>query len=99
MYNAQALELRRASIAFLYAMIIVSAGHAMHGTVPAVLFLYDRVKSGNFGHQVNSDIYLQIVEIQMRRLLIRIFTVCLVNLFLYSKNQNMKTTRSLSEFT
>ena len=41
-----------------------------------------RVKSGNFGHQVNSDIHLQTVEIQMRRLLmsrpIRIFTVCLV---------------------
>ena len=47
-----------------------------------------RVKSGNFGHQVNSDIRLQTVEIQMRRLflsrLIRIFTVCLVNLFLIS---------------
>ena len=27
------------------------------------------VKSGNFGHQVNLDIYLQTVEIQMRRLL------------------------------
>ena len=44
-----------------------------------------RVKSGNFGHQVNSDIHKQTVEIQMRRLLlsrlIRIFTVCLVNLF------------------
>ena len=43
-----------------------------------------RVK-GKFGHQVNSDIRLQTVEIQMRRLLmsrlIRIFTVCLVNLF------------------
>ena len=43
-----------------------------------------RVKSGNFGHQVNSDMHLQTVEIQMRRLLmsrlIRIFTVCLVNL-------------------
>ena len=25
--------------------------------------------SGNFGHQVNSDIYLQTVEIQMRRFL------------------------------
>ena len=37
-----------------------------------------RVKSGNFGYQVNSDIHLQTVEIQMRRLLIsrlRIFTV------------------------
>ena len=44
----------------------------------------DRVKSGKFGHQVNSDTHLQTVEIQMRRLLmsrlIRIFTVCLVNL-------------------
>ena len=44
-----------------------------------------RVKSGNFRHQEISDIHLQTVEIQMRRLLmshlIRIFTVCLVNLF------------------
>ena len=44
-----------------------------------------RVKSGKFRHQVNSDTRLQTVEIQMRRLLmshlIRIFTVCLVNLF------------------
>ena len=44
-----------------------------------------RVKSGKFGHQVNLDTRLQTVEIQMRRLLmsrlIRIFTVCLVNLF------------------
>ena len=44
-----------------------------------------RVKSGNLGHQVNSDIHLQTVEIHMRHLLmsclIRIFTVCLVNLF------------------
>ena len=48
-----------------------------------------RVKSGNFGHQVNSDIPLQTVEIRMRRLimsrLIRIFTVCLV-LFFYSND-------------
>ena len=29
--------------------------------------LTNRVKSGNFGHQVNSDIHLQTVEIQMRR--------------------------------
>ena len=46
-----------------------------------------RVKSGKFGHQVKSDTRLQTVEIQMRRLLmsrlIRIFTVCLVNLFLF----------------
>ena len=43
-----------------------------------------RVKSGKFGHQVNSDTHLQTVEILMRRLLvsrlIRIFTVCLLNL-------------------
>ena len=37
-----------------------------------------RVKSGNFGHQVNSDIHLQTLEIQMSRL-IRIFIVCLDN--------------------
>ena len=47
-----------------------------------------RVKSGNFGHQVNSDTNLQTVEIQMRRLLmshlIRMFTVCLV--IFYSSN-------------
>ena len=51
--------------------------------------LVGRVKSGNFGHQVNSDIHLQTVEIQMRRLLmsrlIRIFTVCLVTIYFYSK--------------
>ena len=49
-----------------------------------------RVKAGNFGHQVNLDIHLQTVEIQMRWLLmsrlIRIFTVCLVNLLFYSNN-------------
>ena len=43
-----------------------------------------RVKSGNFGQRVNSDIRLQTVNIKIRRLiksrLIRIFTVCLVNL-------------------
>ena len=42
-----------------------------------------RVKSGNFGHQVTSDQHLETVEIQMDGScrLIRIFTVCLVNLF------------------
>ena len=47
----------------------------------AVITLIGRVKSVNFGHHVNSGIHLQTLEIQMRRL-IRIFTVCLVNLFL-----------------
>ena len=46
---------------------------------------FTRVKSRKFGYQVNSDTHLQTVEIQMRRLLmsrvIRIFTVCFVNLF------------------
>ena len=44
----------------------------------AIFHLPIRVTSGNFRHRVNSDIPLQTVEIQMRRLLIRIFTVCLV---------------------
>ena len=61
-------------------------------------FKGDWVKSGHFGHQVISDIHLQTVEIQMRRLLmsrlIRIFTVCF-----YSNSQNMKQTRSLSELS
>ena len=35
-----------------------------------------RVKSGKFGHQVNSDTHLQTVEIQMRRLLMsRLFRI------------------------
>ena len=41
-----------------------------------------RVKLGKFGHQVNSDTHLQTAETQMRRRLIRIFTVRSVNLFL-----------------
>ena len=49
--------------------------------------IHCRVKSGKFGHLVNSDTHLQTVELQMRRLLmsrlIRIFSVCLVNLFLF----------------
>ena len=42
-----------------------------------------RVKSCNFGHQVISDIYLQTVEIQMRRLLLSRLIVCLVDYFLF----------------
>ena len=49
-----------------------------------------RVKLGNFGHQINSDIHLQTLEIQMKQLLMsrlfRIFTVCFVNLVLYYNN-------------
>ena len=67
--------------------------------VDRLRYLPSRVKSGNLGQQVNSDIHLQTLEILMGLLLmsrlIRIFTVCLVNLF----NQNMKQTRSSSEFS
>ena len=67
------------------------------------LIKVSRVKSGNFGHRVNSDIHLQTVEIQIRRLLmsclIWIFTVCLVNLVFYSNNYIRKQTRLQSEFT
>ena len=46
----------------------------------------DRVKSGNFRTQVNSDMHLQTVYIQIRRLLmsrlIGIFTVYLVYFFI-----------------
>ena len=52
------------------------------------IFLNNRVKAGNFGQRVNSDIHMQTVKLQMRRLLmsrlIRIFTVCLVNLIFIS---------------
>ena len=50
-------------------------------SVFVIRFLKSRVKSGNLGQQVNSDIHLQTVKIQMRRLLMsrlnRNFTVCL----------------------
>ena len=60
------------------------------------------MKSGNLGQRVNSDIHLQTVKIQMRRLLmsrlIRIFTVCLVHLIFIPIIQKMKETMSLSDF-
>ena len=63
--------------------------------------------SGNFGQWVNSDIHLQTVKIQMsgmRRLLIRIFTDCLVNSFLfqwfsYEGNKIAVQIKWVSEFT
>ena len=55
------------------------------GTVILIIPILIRVKSGNFGHQVNSDIPLQTVEIQMGRLPM-ISTVCLVYLLFYSNN-------------
>ena len=69
---------------------------------------YNRVKSGKVGHQVNSDTHLQTVSFQMRRLLmsrlIRIFTVCLVNFFLFQYLKYEKTSllfdfSCLSEYT
>ena len=66
----------------IYAIIRIKNQH-FH--LPQMHRLLTRVKSGKFGHRVNSDTHLQTVEIQMRRLLmsrlIRIFTVCLVKLF------------------
>ena len=57
-----------------------------------------RVKSGSFGCQVISDIHLQTVEIQMRRLLMSsLITICLVYLMFYSKI--LKNEWSLSQFT
>ena len=51
--------------------------------------LNDRVNSGSFGHQVNSDTHLQNGGNPDERLLmsrlIRIFTVCLVDLFFIPK--------------
>ena len=38
-----------------------------------------RVKSGKFGHQVNSDTHLKTMRRLLTSRLIRIFTVCLVN--------------------
>ena len=49
-----------------------------------------RIKSGKFGHQVNSVTHLQTVEIQMRRLLI---PVCLVNLFFIPIIEPYKTNK------
>ena len=72
-------------------------------SLPRYLIDYNRVKSGKFGRQVNSDIHLQTVEIQKRRLLmsrlIRIFTVCLVNLFFIPIIKICNKHGPLSEFS
>ena len=47
--------------------------------------LTNRVKSGNFGHQVNSDIHLQTVEIQIRRPSHKDFH-CLLSCFIFYSN-------------
>ena len=64
-----------------------------------ICFILTRVKSGNFGQLVNSDIHLQSVEIQIRQEAShQDFTVCLVHLFsipILKKDQ----TWSLSEFS
>ena len=36
----------------------------------SIILVFSRVKSGNFGYHVNSEIHLQTVEIQMRRFLV-----------------------------
>ena len=71
--------------------------------LPRYLIDYNRVMSVKFGHQVNSDIHLQTVEIHMRRLLmsrlIRIFTVYLVNLFFIPIIKICNKHGPLSEFS
>ena len=62
----------------LFVSNIVASRFMLYKEHPTVC--QSRVKAGEFGHQVNSDIHLQTVEILMRRLLMsrlnRIFTVC-----------------------
>ena len=57
---------------------VLLVGRLIVGTGLGRVFI--RLKSGHFEHQVNSDMHLQTVKIQMRRLLmsrlIRVFTVC-----------------------
>ena len=68
---------------------------------------YSKVNSSNFGHQVESDIHLQTVEIKMRRRLlmsrlIRIFTVLVYFSITWLKNETNKVAVRiswLSEFT
>ena len=62
------------------------AGRSMPWIAVSLIYIHlIRVNSGNFGHQVNSDICLQTVGIKMGRLLIRICTVSSVSLFLFQK--------------
>ena len=58
-----------------------------------------RVKSGNFGQRVNSDIRLKTVTIQMRQSFHQDFHCLLSYFFFYSNNPKIKETRSLSEFS
>ena len=45
------------------------------------------VKSGNFGHEVNSEIHMQTMELKtLLCFILQIFTVCFVDKFLYSNN-------------
>ena len=68
--------------------LMLRSKHADSSGVQLLTDVIRRVKSGKFGHAVNPDIHLQTVEIQMRLMtsLIRIFTVCLVNIYFYSNN-------------
>ena len=62
-------------------------GLESHGLISTIVSVSEfiRVESGHFENQLNSDIHLQTVESQMRRLLIsrliRNCTVCIINLF------------------
>ena len=58
-----------------------------------------RVKLGSFGHQVNSDIHLQTVEIQMRYAVSSGFSLFAYLIYVLFQSSNMKRTTSLSEFS
>ena len=83
-------ECTRIPVVSIDAALMCSFDRRFRDSLLSDKYFICRVKSGNFGHQANSDIHLQTVEIQMRRLLmsrlIRIFTVCLFNLLFHSNN-------------
>ena len=58
----------------LWCVFLVGTQRNKKLTHDVTQFTY-KVRSGKFGHQVNSDMHL-----------IRIFTVCFVNIFLHSNN-------------
>ena len=59
----------------IFSLFVCSCFSCPSNFVVAIKCLSYRVNSGKFGHQVNSDTYLQTVEIQMS------CSLCLVNLF------------------
>ena len=61
------------------------------GSLEHYLYVFIRVKSGNFGHQVNLDIPLQTVEIQMRRLLQDFHCLLSLSIFLFQYEGHLES--------